>query len=203
MGGSGSGRYSGYSFRSTTEDYRSIDVRRWAREGLLEPGQWFGWQWSVEGEQIASIKAAAEAYAVRLVYRSRSYGEDWQEMDYRVGLDWTPCNFGGSRQWFMCPAKGCGRRAAVLYGGAIFACRRCHGLTYACQREDALSRMMRKTQKLESRLGWKHGFGGKPKGMHWRTFDALVSEHDRLENAQLGQLERRFGRYGFNLDKIL
>jgi hypothetical protein len=62
---------------------------------------------------------------------------------------------------------------------------------------------MRKAQKLESRLGWKHGFGGKPKGMHWRTFDALVSEHDRLENAQLGQLEQRFGRYGFNLDEIL
>ncbi len=196
MGGSGSGRYSGYSFRSTTDDYRSIDVRRWAREGLLEPGHWFGWQWSIAGEKVASIKGFSESDAIRLIYSVRNHGEERRGMDYRVRLDWTPCNFGNSRQWFLCPAASCGRRVAVLYGGEVFACRQCYRLAYPSQREDSLFRMMRKAHKLENRLGWEHGFGCKPKGMHWRTYAALVDEHERLENAQVDLLQRRFGPYG-------
>lgn len=28
----------------------------------------------------------------------------------RVGVEWTPCTFGGDRPWLLCP--GCGRRVA-------------------------------------------------------------------------------------------
>ena len=37
MGGGGSGRYWHYGAKNTTGDYRSIDVRRWQRDGLLAP----------------------------------------------------------------------------------------------------------------------------------------------------------------------
>ena len=61
-----------------------------------------------------------------LIYRSRSGNEDWEDQNYPVWLDWTPCHFGGERPWFRCPAMGCGRRVAILYGGRIFACRHCY-----------------------------------------------------------------------------
>ncbi|GGE20542.1 hypothetical protein GCM10011360_06510 [Primorskyibacter flagellatus] len=196
MGGSGSGRYAGYSSRSTTDDYRKIDVRRWAREGFLEPGQHFAWKWSVREETVASIRAISERGAVRLIYRTRQGGDDWHDMDYRVRLDWTPCNFGNSRDWFLCPSAGCERRVAVLFGGSVFACRTCHRLSYASQREDALSRMLRKSRKLETRLGWDDFYGRKPKGMHWRTFATLVEQHDMSEIAQAQEFHRRFGLSG-------
>ena len=49
-----------------------------------------------------------------------------------IRLEWTPCTFGGSRPWFLCP--GCGRRVAILYGpGLPLECRVCRGLGYASQ----------------------------------------------------------------------
>lgn len=39
MGGFGSGRWSRWDSKSTTDEYRRTDVRRWAREGALTPGQ--------------------------------------------------------------------------------------------------------------------------------------------------------------------
>jgi hypothetical protein len=54
-----------------------------------------------------------------------------------VGIERTPCHVGGSRPWFICPALGCGRRVAILYGGGIFACRLCFQLAYASAREEA------------------------------------------------------------------
>ena len=125
MGGIGSGRRWGNGFRGTTDGYRSIDVRRWRRDGLLEPGRAFGWKWSRDGDEVASIRARVGHGNVRLVYRQRSFGEDWQDMDYPVWLDWTTCHLGGKRPWFLCPARGCGRCVAVLYGGGVFACRNC------------------------------------------------------------------------------
>jgi hypothetical protein len=53
MGGFGSGRPSG-SGRSTVEACRSIDANRLQSEGCL--AGWMGsWQWSRDGEQVASI----------------------------------------------------------------------------------------------------------------------------------------------------
>jgi hypothetical protein len=103
-------------------------------------------------------------------------------MEYPVYLEWKGLHFSGRRTWFLCPAGVYGRRVAILYGGAIFACRRCHQLAYQCQRETADDRATRRANTIRRRLGWKPGFlngeGGKPKGMHWRTFDRLRAEHD-------------------------
>lgn len=42
-------------------------------------------------------------------------------------LEWTPCNFGGSRPWFVGPGRG--RRAAILHeeGSGALRCRLCLG----------------------------------------------------------------------------
>jgi len=209
MGGFGSGR--GQRGKDTTSDMRPLDIRRLHRAGLLTPGRAFSWQWSVCGKEVASIQIRTEVDRVVLDYRNRSNGGEWRPMEYPVNLEWTGCNLGGRRAWFLCPTHGCGRRVAVLYGGSVFACRHCHKLAYACQRETDDDRAMRRADTIRRRLGWRAGIanpkGGKPKGMHWRTFERLTAEHDAFANAswagmaeRLGLVSRRLAGIGVNLN---
>lgn len=181
MGGIGSGRRY-HSGKDTTSNLRALDIRRLKHEGLLQIGKSSGWYWSRNGVTTASINICTEIDRINLSYRNRSNGSEWQLMEYPVYLELTPCNLGGHRVWFKCPAKGCGRRVAILYGGSIFACRHCHNLAYQSQRETHDDRAMRRADNIRHRLGWKAGIanppGGKPKGMHWKTFEKLKAEHD-------------------------
>src|SRR6202047_5304092 len=125
MGGPGSGNRWRYGAKSATDDYRTLDVRRWAREGVLRPGYWGGWHWTRNGETVASIQMRAEQDRVILIYRHRSGDGEWKDEQYPVRIVRTACNLGGWRAWFICPAVGCGRRVAVLYGGSpAEGCRR-------------------------------------------------------------------------------
>lgn len=204
MGGCGSGGWQ--SGKNTTSDYRSLDVRRLQRDGLLKPGKAFSWEWSRNGEKVASIQVRTEADRLILNYRHRRGSDDWQPIEYPVWLDWTDCNYGGRRAWFRCPAKGCGRRVASLYGGTIFACRHCHRLAYACQRERGYDRTARRADTIRRRLGWKvgilNGSGGKPKGMHWRTFERLKAEHDAFVQVSLAGMAEQFGLLDRKLNAI-
>jgi len=150
---------------------------------------------------------------VILDYRSRGNGGEWQAMEYPVTLEWTPCNLGGRRAWLLCPARGCGRRVAVLFGGSIFACRHCHKLAYQCQRETDDDRAMRRADTIRRRLGWKVGIanpiGAKPKGMHWRTFHRLLTEYHAFALAswegtaqRLGLLNRRLDNLGLATESV-
>ena len=120
-------------------------------------------------------------------------------MEYPVYLDWSDCHLGGRRAWFRCPACGCGRRVAVLYGGSIFACRHCHRLAYDSQRERWDDRLTRRADKIRQRLGWEpgilNGHGDKPKGMHRRTYERLVAQHDAYVEASLSGLALRLGLF--------
>lgn len=184
MGGSGSGNRWRIGAKSTTADYRTLDVRRWAREGMLTPGVLGGGKWTCGGETVASMQTHVEHDRVILFYRHRSGGEEWSDEWQPVRILCTPCNFGGSRPWFICPEPGCGRRVAILYGGGIFACRHCHQLAYSSARKSPGDRAAKRADRLRARLGWEPGIlnggGGKPKWMRWRTFERLTEEHDRL-----------------------
>lgn len=197
MGGMGSGRRYRNDVANCTDDYRSLDVRRWQRDGLLTPGRAFNWQWTRQGEIVASIQVRTEADQVILNYRHRSGGKDWKHEEYSVRLNWTACTYGGRRAWFLCPTVGCGRRVALLYGGSIFACRHCYRLAYPSQRETDDDRAVRQADKIRERLGWElgilNGTGGKPKGMRWQTFWRLSSQHNVLVNESLSGAMRRFG----------
>ena len=185
MGGSGSGRRWHFGSKDTTEGYHSLDVRWLKREGLLTPGANRRITWSRQDEVVASINISAAEGRVVLTYRHRSAGGDWQDESYPVELVTTPCQMGGERHWFLCPTRGCGRLVAVLYGGGIFACRKCHQLAYPSQREPAYGRAALRVDRIRNKLGWTpglaNGHGEKPKGMHWRTFDRLCAEHDYHE----------------------
>ena len=59
----------------------------------------------------------------------------------------------------------------------MFACRHCQKCVYECQRETYDDREMRRADNIRKKLGWTAGIanlaGGKPKGMHWRTYERL------------------------------
>ncbi|MGR3269704.1 hypothetical protein [Thalassococcus profundi] len=90
---------------------------------------------------------------------------------------------------------------ALLYGGAVFTCRHCNQLAYPSQREDASDRAARQADKIRLKLGWETGIlnphEGKPKRMHWRTFDRLVRTHDKFARASVASMQARFGEHSF------
>jgi hypothetical protein len=126
--------------RATCESCKSIDVRRWHREGRLRAAQQFLWTWTWDGEPSGTISARTEWDAVVLNYRAGSLlSTRLKQIEQRVPITWTNCHFGGRRPWFVCSVRAndryCGRHVAVLYlGGEVFACRRCSGLAYASSR---------------------------------------------------------------------
>jgi hypothetical protein len=198
MGGMNSGRRD-QGGKNTTEDCRVLDVRYLQRGGLLSAGRSFGLDWTRNGEKVASIQVRAETDRVILDYRHQRNGSEWKSVNYPVRIEWTPCNYGGSRAWFRCPADGCTRRVAKLFLGSsgIFACRHCYQLAYASQRESVDDRATRRADRIRARLGWEPGIlngnGGKPKGMRLQTFMRLTAEHDAFVGVSLAVMERRFG----------
>ena len=155
-------------WHAKAEHCRSIDARRWQREGILQAGRYGGWAWTDgdTGERKASIGYATEPGAVLL-----NYTMGGRPMRQRVPILATPCHFGGRRQWFACPH--CARRVAVLYLRTDgFLCRHCNRIVYASQSDGALGRVWRKQAKIERQLGehWR-----RPKGMHQTTYAKLMA----------------------------
>jgi hypothetical protein len=206
MGGVGSGNWYRFDRKTTTGESQSVDVRYLHREGLLMPGHSFSLRWSRAGRQTGSIGGVVSDGRITFFYRHRrGLGSKWEEVKETVRLDWTPCNFGGERPWFICPGAGCGRRVAKLYGpGKYFLCRHCYDLTYQSQRENRIYRALHRAQGIRRQLGGSANmmepFPGKPKGMHRSTYERLWWEHHEAEMEQftkmrewLDRLERKVG----------
>jgi hypothetical protein len=180
MGGLGSGNRYRFSKKTTTEECHSLDIRELHREGLLKPGTCFRSSWSRAGKEAASIRGFVHRDQVVLSYRHRNgLGGEWEDVKEPVSLEWTVCNFGGERPWFLCPGAGCGRRVAIVYGrGKYFLCRHCYDLRYESQREDKNDRALRRARKIRRHLGGSANmlepFPERPKGMNLDTYIAPV-----------------------------
>jgi hypothetical protein len=169
------GRQPSATSKDTVDRYLAIDARGWQRDGVLKAGTTFVTTWTHLG---ASIGGHAQDDHVLISYQSQTEGGPRVDHRYTIRLDRTPCTYGGSRLWFLCPGSDCGRRIAILYLGpaAVFRCRHCLDLAYRTQRKDANVRAAWRAEKIRLALGWPPGvlsFLGwqKPKGMHWRTFN--------------------------------
>ena len=175
-----------HATRNTTEYHRSLDIREMKREGWLEPRGWRTIRWRRGGEVTASIGVLAMPDRLYLRYTHESWQGERQDHEYPVFFDSTRCNYGGERLWFICPARGCSRRVAVLYSDSIFACRQCLDLSYESQREPPWGRAFRKAQRIHEKLGGT-GFTGdefpeKPKWMHWKSYSRLVQQYECAES---------------------
>ena len=120
------------------EDYYHLDLAWLQRRRILTPGRKSVVTWSSCGSRTGAIKIAAAEHAILLVYRTREYGEEWQDVKQLVVFKTTATAFGGRRRWFACP--GCAKACRVLYGSARFLCRRCWRRPYRSQRESPWSR---------------------------------------------------------------
>jgi hypothetical protein len=189
-GGFGSGRHRG---KPTVESGLTLDLNRLIRRRDVLPGEHVSgslvWTSTRTGEQSASIGYEAslvnpEAAWVRLFYAANNTPKN-----YRVQLETTPCHYGGTRWWWLCPLSG--RRAAKLYlppGATVFAAREFYRLAYRSQRETAINRMQARQVRLYRKLaGEDHYFGQstppRPVGMHGKTYARLIAELEAAKDA--------------------
>ena len=186
MGGFGSGRFKYGHAKKHTRKCPWLDVRQLHEK--LRPGQAFPYSWTCNDRAAGAVDVTTDPTCIVLSYCYRDSRGELKRVDQTVGLEWSPCYYGGCRPWFLCPERTCGRRVAVVYcqgcpGSDLrFACRHCHNLAYASQGLPAHLRALRRAQAIRQRLGgtanMHEPFPGVPKGMHLRTYDRLRRLHD-------------------------
>src|SRR4051812_42167434 len=155
MGGLGSGNCYRFNKKTTTDECHGLDIRDLRREGALKVGSWFSWRWLRGDRETGSIQGTVEGERpdrMILLYRHRGGpSADWEDVREPVPLQWTACNFGGERPWFVCPGVACGRRVAILYGpGKYFLCQHCYDLSYESQRKDKKDQALRQARKIRT-----------------------------------------------------
>ena len=161
------------------EEYKRLDIRFLHKNKYLHSdriGYPFSLSWSRGDLNTGNISVRVEDGYLVLTYRYTRYGES-EDVEERVCIDWTQCNYGGRRPWFKCP--GCNRRVAVLaLGGRLFLCRHCYRLKYSSQLETDMYQAHRRAGKLRERLS--EG-GRKPKRMHQQTYSKLLHRLNQAE----------------------
>lgn len=194
MGGKGSGNWCRWNTKTTTDDVKKIDIRLMKRKGWFIPGHKGSLKWTSNGEPSGNINYTCHNNSLTLNYRFRNHGEEWQPVTQIIQLDSSACNYGGNRQWFLCPNCGC--RCAILYGAdVLFLCRKCYNLPYDSQMLGGISRVIERKHKLGFRIfDDYHGyFGRKKKGLHWKTFEQLREKYIEMEMTVDWEIYTRFG----------
>ena len=228
MGGYNSGRWGGQAtvegcaslvlsidhlMRGSHKVLRRLDVPRPTDDRPLNLG-WHTWRWSRSGESEPWAKVE-----MRLELRADS-GTAWLRYDfdhatrptgpqhYSISMVTTPCRFGGQRWWWICPATY--RRVSKLYlpnGGQRFLSRGrgAYRLAYASQRQGLIDRMHARSRKLYAKLGADYAgpcgpdWPPKPKGMRWRTYDAICDKLDAEANGLNLDLLRLVEKWGLRI----
>jgi hypothetical protein len=168
------------SGRDTCENCLWLDIRVMHRRMQLWPAGLFVHSWVQDEKQVGSVEISNEPNRVFLSYRCQDLTtQTLTDVHQLIHVAWTSCNFGGYRDWFVCPGSGCGKRVAVLYLGSsgLFACRRCQNLAYATQFERLGRRGVERARRIRMKLGGGANlldpFPDRPKGMHQRTYARL------------------------------
>lgn len=186
MGGINSGRRRSVH-RGAVEHYPAIDLRILRRAGLIAPGECTYDTLSWRNQASRALRARifvdlsdADDASLRIV------GDG---IDQRAAMACVPWAFGGMRCYFLCPIYG--TRCEVLYlVDGILASRKAHGLTYASQSEDDLSRARRRARKLhrqvdgDARYVRPRGRNRQRKKQQFKQakMDALMMYRERLHN---------------------
>ncbi len=158
---------------------------------------------TLEEREGVVLKSACSALitlryrGLRLRYWARGQGY----LDEVVPFAYTPTQFGGQRQWLVCPH--CKRRVRVLYGGKrnLFRCRKCYGLVYRSTHLAWHERADTQADKLALKLcgGDRKQYDGetfpdKPKWMRWATYWHLEERYYDLKHKwELGVMHKIMG----------
>ncbi len=167
---------------TTCEECLAIDVRAYARQGLLRHGNSWRIRWYRGDRELTAIRARAWQSLIELSYYIHG-GGSMERVRQEIALTYTDQHFGGRRVWFECP--GCGRRCAKLYAGNRFLCRLCHGLRYESDHPAPAIRPLLQARKIRDRLGATGSlelpFPDRPKRMRRTTYDRLREKGLRYE----------------------
>lgn len=179
----GRGRWLRMDRRRTVDDMLRLNAHKVMTHAPGASG-WVGdwrWQWRTwQGPQTATV-ALTVTVGERAVLRYNWRGQPVQP--YTVAVATTQPPFGGVRYWWLCPH--CGRRVADLYGGRLFLCRQCHGLTYRTAQAgsaDVTPSVQNRLRVLRKRLAIDDAdddsrWLSKPVKMRWRTYERLEAEY--------------------------
>jgi len=195
MGGLGSGSWYRSNNKSTTDDYKQIDIRLMKRKGWLIHGNGGSLSWKWNGEPWGDIRY--QSYDDRLVlnFRYRTNGSEWKPVSQTIPIFNSSCYFGSVRLWFGCPS--CNNRCAILYGvGKLFLCRKCYDLPYRSQMKGQLDRLIDQKHKLGAFIfdDYSHGEGWKKKkGMHHNTFQKAYHRYREMDTQIDMGIASRFG----------
>ena len=144
MGGFGSGKWMDVCKRkASVEICQELSIKQLRENGFLDCNKNGVIEWkNAAGEvvfsaAVESFITVANAKTSFLVVRSGVLSTGVQKIE----LIEHPCNYGGVRYYFACPAVTdgvyCGNRITKLFippAGSVFGCRQCYDLTYqSCQ----------------------------------------------------------------------
>lgn len=178
----------------TTSGFPCLDIRLLQRAGYLIPGHSHTMQ-SIYETPIESVTTKAESDNTLMITYRRGNNKA-NSVTYKFRFEWMSCHLGGKRAFFLCPH--CEKRVCLLYCIEQWSCRHCHGLTYACQGENAEDRHARQADKVRTKLGWKQGIlnpiGDKPKGMQEETYYRLALKYERYASKVFDSMSRVFRR---------
>lgn len=199
MGGSGSGR----PYETVKLDQGlKLKIDWLMRNNFIEKGLWRAGtlSWSCVHTREPSSKISYQANLIdaddlwiRLIYTNTNYLGERRDIDYKIRIVTTQPHYGGHRYWFLCPHTG--KRCGVLYsmaGRPYFTSRHAHKLKYQSQSRSHMQRVGDKMHSLRAKIE-----DGKPKGMHWKTYDRLCDELEDLEYTFLMPLVEKLQRKVF------
>ena len=184
MGGVGSGNWYRWQRRKTLEECHVLNVRDLKNQNLLRQGSSGSLSWLRAGEKIGSVSFRYDEPWLILLYTYADRDASRSSSTESILVEWTPCNYGGSRPWLGCPA--CGRRVVALaLHRTRFLCRQCHKLPYKSQMEARIDRVIRRARRIRKKVGassdeLSEPLWDRPKGMHEKTFSRYAAEYSDI-----------------------
>ena len=199
MGGYGSGRY-GSGRKAFVEESLRLSLRELVRRGALRPGRLTPvlWRSPSTGECVGKVHILALPDRLRLHFRARMDGGDWQPCRQTIELVRVRTNF-GRRRLFRCPT--CRRACQDLFDGRMrFECRKCRKLAFLSQHQPSWERAVEQMRALRRKLGDAQAtvfdeLPPRPPRMRWHTYERIVERERQLT-------ERWLSGYAPNLDRI-
>lgn len=174
-----------------------------SRAGVLVDGYAGGWNWSRDGEQVASIGFSIAGDVLTRRYGFRRHGEERKQVDEQVRALRSPRPLGGERTYFQCPrvvsGRVCARRLVKLCGAFdFFLCRHFRHLSYSSQSSFPAARVVRRAGRLEIAPGGKprlsSAFPRRPKGMWRKTCEWEMAAIFEVEEAADATFARECAR---------
>lgn len=105
-------------------------------------------KWTIRDRVVSEVSVKYKGDYCVLSYSCRGVTNN-QTIDFYE----TPCNFGGSRKWFVC--HGCRKKVSKLrLFGMSFVCGKCISLGYKSQRINRAGRLQSRAAKLKMDWVW-------------------------------------------------